>query len=158
VRRSEDNLRGAEVCSEHYSISKRDTAETAMQDAARCALSQYCSLFSGVVEGLNLKYYPRHSTGSTRSVIVSPVGEGNTRLNNTVNLVAMLNTKLDHSLDELSRGRAEIAELRVERAERCQQEYGSPAPAGTQHPYRSPPRGYHAYGMPDYRTKLDLDQ
>jgi hypothetical protein len=51
-----------------------------MQDAARHALLQYCSLFSGVADGLNLKYYPRRSTGSTRSVIVSPVGEGNPRL------------------------------------------------------------------------------
>jgi hypothetical protein len=39
VRRLEDSLRGAEVCSEHYSISKWDSAEAAMQDAARRALS-----------------------------------------------------------------------------------------------------------------------
>jgi hypothetical protein len=51
VCRPEDNLRGAEVCSEHYSISERDTVEAAMQDVARPALSQYCSLFSGVVKG-----------------------------------------------------------------------------------------------------------
>jgi hypothetical protein len=42
VRRLENSLRGAEVCSEHYSISERDSAEAAMQDAARCALSHYC--------------------------------------------------------------------------------------------------------------------
>jgi hypothetical protein len=35
VRRLENSLRGAEVYSEHYSISKRDSAEVAMQDAAR---------------------------------------------------------------------------------------------------------------------------
>jgi hypothetical protein len=52
-----------------------------MQDAARRALSQYCSLFSGVADGLNLKYYPHRSTGITGSVIVSPVGEGNPRFN-----------------------------------------------------------------------------
>jgi hypothetical protein len=39
VRRPEDDLRGAEAVSEHYSISERDTAEAAMQDAARRALS-----------------------------------------------------------------------------------------------------------------------
>jgi hypothetical protein len=44
-----------------------------------------------------------------------------------VNLVAMLNTELDHALDELGKARAEIAELRVERAERRHQEDGSPA-------------------------------
>jgi hypothetical protein len=49
VRRPDDDLRGAEAFSEHYSITERDTAEAAMQDAARRALSQYCSLFSGVV-------------------------------------------------------------------------------------------------------------
>jgi hypothetical protein len=38
VRRPENSFRGAEVCSEHYSISKRDSAEAAMQDAARRAL------------------------------------------------------------------------------------------------------------------------
>jgi hypothetical protein len=52
VRRPEDDLRGVEVCSEHYSISERDTLEAAMHDAARLALSQYCLLFSGVADGL----------------------------------------------------------------------------------------------------------
>jgi hypothetical protein len=70
-------------------------------------------LFSGVADGLDLKYYPRRSTSSARGVIVSPVGEGNPRLNNMVNLAAMLNTELDHALDELSKVRAEVAELRV---------------------------------------------
>jgi hypothetical protein len=42
VRRPENSLRGAEVCSEHYSISERDSAEVAMQDATRRALSHYC--------------------------------------------------------------------------------------------------------------------
>jgi hypothetical protein len=69
----------------------------------------------------------------------------------------VLNTELDHTLDELSRARMEIAELRAESAERCQYEGGSPTPAGTQHPYRSLPRGHHAYGTPIYRTKIDLD-
>jgi hypothetical protein len=80
-----------------------------MQDAALRALSQYCSLFSGVAEGLDLNYYPHRSTSSTRSVIVSPVGEGNPRLSSMVNLVTVLNTKLDHALDELSKARVEIA-------------------------------------------------
>jgi hypothetical protein len=115
----EDDLRGAEEYSEHHAISEWVTAEAAMQDAARHALSQYCSLFSGVADGLNLKYYPHHSTGSTRSVTVSPVGEGNPRLGSIVNLAGVLNTKLDHTLDELSRARTEIAELRAERAARC---------------------------------------
>jgi hypothetical protein len=39
VRRSDDDLRGAEAFSEHYSITERDTAEAAMQDVARRALS-----------------------------------------------------------------------------------------------------------------------
>jgi hypothetical protein len=131
VRRPEDDLRGAEAVSEHYSISERDTAEAAMQDAARRALSQYCSLFGGVTDGLNLRYYPRRPTGSTESVVVSPIGEDNPRLSSTVNLVAVLNTELDHSLDELSRARMEIAELCAELAERRHQEGGSPAPDGT---------------------------
>jgi hypothetical protein len=134
VRRPEDDLRGVEAFSEHYSISERDTAEAAMQDAARRALSQYCSLFGGVANGLNLRYYPRRPTGSTESVVVSPIGEDNPRLSHTVNLVAVLNTELDHSLDKLSRARAEIVELRAELAERRHQEGGSPAPVGTQHP------------------------
>jgi hypothetical protein len=64
VRRSDDDLRGVEAFSEHYSITERDTAEAAMQDAARRALSQYCSLFSRVDDDLDLKYYPRRSTDS----------------------------------------------------------------------------------------------
>jgi hypothetical protein len=157
VRRPEDDLRGAEAVSEHYSISERDTAEVAMQDAAWRAVSQYCSLFGGVADGLNLRYYPHRPTGNTESVVVSPVGEDNPRLSSTVNLVVVLNTELDHSLDELSRARTEIAELRAELAERRHQEGGSPAPVGTQHPYRSPPRGHHTYGSPACKTRIDLD-
>jgi hypothetical protein len=101
VQRPDDDLRGAEAFSEHYSITERDTA---MHDAARRVLSQYCSLFSGVADGLDLKYYPRHSTGSARGVIVSPVGEGNPRLNSMVNLVAMLNIELDHAFFRVGQG------------------------------------------------------
>jgi DNA-binding phage protein len=75
-------------------------------------------LFNGVADDLDLMYYPYRSTGSTRGVIVSPVGEGNPRLSSMVNLVTVLNTELDHALDELGKARAEIAELRAERVER----------------------------------------
>jgi hypothetical protein len=50
VRRPENSLWGAEVCSEHYSISERDSAEATMQDVARRALSHYCSVLGGVAE------------------------------------------------------------------------------------------------------------
>jgi hypothetical protein len=63
-------------------------------------------------------------------------------LSSIVNLAAVLNTELDHALDELSRARAEIAQLRAQRAEHCHLEDGSPAPVWTQHPYRSPRRGH----------------
>jgi hypothetical protein len=128
-----------------------------MQDVAQSALSQYCSLFSGVADDLNLKYYPRHSIDSTGSVIVSPVGDGNPRLSSMVNLVTVLNTELDHTLDELGKARAEIEEMRAKRAERRHQEDGSPTPVGTQHPYRSPPHGHHAYGTHYCRIKIDLE-
>jgi hypothetical protein len=54
----ENGLQGAQVCSEHYSISKRDSAEVAMQDAGRRALSHYGSMLGGVADGLDLRYYP----------------------------------------------------------------------------------------------------
>jgi hypothetical protein len=44
-----------------------------MQNVAQCALSQYYLLFSGIADGLDLKYYPHRLTDSTRGVIVSPV-------------------------------------------------------------------------------------
>jgi hypothetical protein len=157
VRRPENSLWGAEICSEHYSISERDSAEAAMQDAARCALSHYCSVFGRVADGLNLKYYPGRPSGSTGGVIVSPVSEDNPRLSSTVNLADVLNTELDHALDELSRARAEIALLRAERAERRHLDDGSPAPIGTQHPYRSPRCGHQSYGDPDCKTKMNLE-
>jgi hypothetical protein len=90
-------------------------------------------------------------------VVVSPVGEDNPRLSSTINLAAVLNTELDHALDELSRARAEITQLRDERVEHRHLEDGSPAPVGTQHPYRSPQHGHQAYGNPDYRTKINLE-
>jgi hypothetical protein len=157
VRRSENSLRLAEICSEHYSISERDSAEAAMQDAAQRALSHYCSVLGGVADGLNLKYYPRRPSGSTGGVVVSHIGEDNPRLSSTVNLAVVLNTELDHGLDELSRARAEIAQLWAERAERHHLEDGSPAPVGTQHPYHSPRHGHQAYGNPDCRTKINLE-
>ena len=152
MRHSDNDLRGAEAFSEDYSITERDTAKAAMQDAARRALSQYCSLFSGVADGLDLKYYPRHSTGSAGGVIASLVGEGNARLNNMVNLAVVLNTELDHALDELGMVRAEVVELRAECAARHYLDGGSPAPVRIQHSYRSPPRGRFDYGTLDCRT------
>jgi hypothetical protein len=157
VRRPENSLRGAEVCSEHYSISERDSAKAAMQDAAQRALLHYCSVLGGVADGLNLKYYPRRPSSSTGGVVVSPVGEDNPRLSSTVNLAIVLNTELDHALDELSRARAEIAQLRAERAEHSHLEDGSPTPIETQHPYRSPRRGHQTYGNPNCRTKINLE-
>jgi hypothetical protein len=130
VHRPDDDLWGAEAFSEHYSITERDTAEAAMQDAARHALSQYCSLFSRVADGLDLKYYPRRSTGSAGGVIVSPVGEGNPRSNTMVNLAVVLNIELDHALDELGKVRAGVAELHDECATRHYLDGGSPAPFG----------------------------
>jgi hypothetical protein len=157
VRRPENSLWGAKAYLEHYSISERDSAEAAMQDVARRALSYYCSMFGGVADGLNLRYYPHRPSGSTGGVVVSPVGQDNPRLSSTINLVVVLNTELDHALDELSRARAEIAQLRAERAERRHLEDGSLAPVGTQHPYHSPRRGHQAYGTPECRTKINLE-
>jgi hypothetical protein len=74
-----------------------------------------------------------------------------------VNLVAVLNTELDHALDELGKARAEIAELCAEHVERRHQEDGSPAPVGTQNPYCSPPHGRYAYGTPNCRTWINLE-
>jgi hypothetical protein len=86
-----------------------------------------------------------------------PVGEGNPRLNCMVNLVVVLNTELDHALDELGKVRAEVAELCAECAARNYLDGGSPAPVGIQHPYRSPPCGHFDYSTPDCRTQIDLD-
>jgi hypothetical protein len=157
VRHPENSLWGPEVCSKHYSISERGSTEVAMQDATRRVVSHYCSVLGGVADDLNLKYYPRRPSSSTGGVVVSLVGEDNPRLSSTVNLVVVLNTELDHALDELSRARAEIAQLWAERAEHRHLEDGSPAPVGTQHPYRSPQCGHHAYGNPDCRTKINLE-
>jgi hypothetical protein len=110
-----------------------------------------------VTDGLDLKYYPRCSTSSAGGVIVSPVGEGNPRLNSMVNLVVVLNIELDHTLDELDKVRAEVAELRAECVACHYLDGGAPAPVEIQHPYRSPPRGHFNYGTPDCRTRMDLD-
>ena len=47
-----------------------------------------------------------------------------------VNLVVVLNTELDHALDELCKARAEIVELRAKRAARHYQDGGSPLLSG----------------------------
>jgi hypothetical protein len=157
VRRPEDSLRGAEVCSEHYYISERNSAEATMQDATRSALSHYWSVLGGVADGLDLRYYPHRPSGSTEGVVVSPVGEDNPRLSRIVNLDVVLNTEVDHALDKLCSARAEIAQLWTESAEHHHLANGSPAPVRTQHPYRSPRRGHHVYGNPDCRTRMNLE-
>ncbi|OSY79612.1 hypothetical protein BLW95_11585 [Lacticaseibacillus paracasei] len=105
VRCPENSFQGAEVCSEYYFISERDSAEVVMQDAVRRAFSYYCSVFGGVADGFDLKYYFRRLFGSTGGMIVLSVGEVNFRLSSTVNLVVVLNTELDYVLDEMSRVR-----------------------------------------------------
>ena len=85
-------------------------------------------------------------------MIVSPIGEGNPRLNGMVNLAIVLNTELDHALDELGKVRAEVAESHAKCATCHYLDGGSPAPVGIQHPYRSPPRGRFEYGNYDCRT------
>ena len=74
-----------------------------------------------------------------------------------VNLTAMLNTELDHALDELGKVRAKVVELCAECAARHYLDGGSPAPVGIQHPYCSLPHGRFDYGTPDCRTRIDLD-
>jgi hypothetical protein len=74
-----------------------------------------------------------------------------------VNLAAVLNTELDHALDELGKVQAEVAELRAECATRHYLDGGSPTPIGIQHSYRSPPYGRFDYGTLDCRTRIDLD-
>jgi hypothetical protein len=159
VCHTNDDLQGAEAYSEHYSITEGNIAEAAMQDATHRVLLQYCSLFSEVANGLDLKYYPRRSTGSTGGVIVSPVGEGYPRLRNMVNLVVVLNTELDHALEKLGKARAEIEKLRTERVERRHPEDGSPPLLGlsTLTPRYPVGCGHHCYGTLDCRTKIDLE-
>jgi hypothetical protein len=130
-----------------------------MQDAARRALSHYCLVLGEVVDGLDLRYYPRCPSGKTGGVVVSPVGEDNPRLSSTVNLVVVLNVELDHALDKLCRAHAEIAQLWAERAERAERRHladGSPAPVRTQHPYRLPRHGRYVYGNSNCRTRINL--
>jgi hypothetical protein len=69
----------------------------------------------------------------------------------------VLNTELDHALDELGKVRAEVTELRAERAACHYQDGGSPALVGIQHPYRSLSHGRFDYATPDCRTQIDLD-
>jgi hypothetical protein len=63
-----------------------------------------------------------------------------------VNLVAVLNTELDHTLDELGKVRVEVVELRAKHAARHHLDGGSPAPIRIQHPYCSPLCGRFNYG------------
>jgi hypothetical protein len=74
-----------------------------------------------------------------------------------VNLAFVLNTELDHALDELGKVRAEVVELCAGCAARHYLDGGSPTPIGIQHPYHSPPHGRFDYGTPNCRTRIDLD-
>jgi hypothetical protein len=74
-----------------------------------------------------------------------------------VNLVVVINTELDHALDELGKVRAKVAKLHAECAARHYLHGGSPALVGIQHLYRSPPHGHFDYGTLGCRTRIDLD-
>jgi hypothetical protein len=158
LRRPENSLWGAKVCSEH-TLSLSGTLlrrPCRMPHSVRFHTTAQCSMGWPMVSTRG-RYYLHRPSGSTRGMVVSPAGDDNLRLSSMVNLAAVLNTELDHALDELSRARAEIAQLRAERVEHRQLEDWSPAPVGTQHPYRSPHRGHHAYGNPDCRTRINLE-
>jgi hypothetical protein len=77
------------VISKNNSISKRKNMQAAMKDVARTGLSYFCSEY-GVGDGLNIKYYSCHPSGSEAGAIVSPVGEGNPRLIAETNIVGIL--------------------------------------------------------------------
>jgi hypothetical protein len=62
-----------------------------------------------------------------------------------VNLATVLNTELDHTLDELGKVRVEVAKLCVECAARHYLDGGSPAHVWIQHLYRSLPCGRFEY-------------
>jgi hypothetical protein len=63
-----------------------------MQDDVWCALSSCCSMFGGVTDGLNLRYYPHRPASNTESVVVSPIGEDNPRLSSIINPLAIEST------------------------------------------------------------------
>jgi hypothetical protein len=53
-----------------------------------------------------------------------------------VNLTTVLNTELDHALEELGKVWVEVVELRAECVAHHYLDGGSPAPVGIQHPNR----------------------
>lgn len=63
--------------------------QATMKDATRTGLSYFCSEY-GVDDGLDIKYYLCHPSGSEAGAIVSQVGEGNPRLIAETNLVGIL--------------------------------------------------------------------
>jgi hypothetical protein len=73
---------------------------TRQRAIVRQALSFYNFEF-GSVDDLCIKYYPHWLGGSMTSSIVSPLDEGNLRLDAHTDLTMVLNTELDHALDEL---------------------------------------------------------
>jgi hypothetical protein len=77
------------VISKNNLISKRKNMQATMKDATRTGLSYFCSEY-GVDDGLDIKYYLCHPSGSEAGAIVSPVGEGNPRLIAETNLVGIL--------------------------------------------------------------------
>jgi hypothetical protein len=72
-----------------------------------------------------------------------------------VNLVVMLNTEMDHALDEFGKAWKEIVELHADRAERRHQEDGSPCWDSTLLPFAAP--WSSCLWHPNYRTKIDLE-
>jgi hypothetical protein len=73
-----------------------------------------------------------------------------------VNLAVVLNTELDHTLDELGKVRRRLQNC-VLSAQHATIWMVVLPPVWIQHPYRSPPCGRFDYGTQDCRTRIDLD-
>jgi hypothetical protein len=72
-----------------------------ISDAAHQASYAYCDHFFHLISQDERRYYPRRCRGELAARIASTAGEQSNRMNPTVQLLAVTNTKLNASLVEI---------------------------------------------------------
>ncbi|WVZ93995.1 hypothetical protein U9M48_039939 [Paspalum notatum var. saurae] len=96
-----------------HALTRRNSFEAAISDAAREALTTLCHTHYDDVAMTSRRYNPYRSTERLDAWIANPEAEHNPRLESTLEYLATLNTEYNAALDELDMVRYENRKLRA---------------------------------------------
>jgi hypothetical protein len=101
----------------HKAPARRSSFAAGMADAAKEALTNFCSMFGPALGDTAYRYFPRRPLTEPSTLVASAAKENNPRLNALVRYVALLNSEYDAVLHELQEQRHLTTALRAELGE-----------------------------------------